>query len=182
MTFLLRAILLKLVYPCFMLMSSFSRKKREKLQILFINLNNRLVKWEWQGNFFQKKDLLILLLLPQCLQANTCNIRITNDVYNCNKCGRCIISDVIELAKFSNLNLFVAAGGTIARRIVDDLKPDAIIAVACERDLSSGIVDSYPIPVFGIVNERPSGPCINTRVNKKILLEAIDLFTQGIIK
>lgn len=182
MTRLVRAIVLKLMYPCLMLIGSFSKNKREKLQILIIKLNNRLVQWEWSRDIFQKKDLVILLLLPQCLQMDTCNIRITTNVYNCKKCGKCIIAEVIELAEVSHLDLFVASGGTIARRIVDDLKPDAIIAVACERDLSSGIVDSYPIPVLGLINERPSGPCINTKIDKKKLLEAINFFTKGTIK
>ena len=39
------------------------------------------------------------------------------------------------------------------------------MAVACERDLTSGIQDSYPIPVIGVLNERPFGPCRNTRVD-----------------
>ncbi|MCX7913377.1 MAG: DUF116 domain-containing protein, partial [Thermodesulfovibrionales bacterium] len=117
--------------------------------------------------------------IPQCLQRDSCDVRITNNVYNCKKCGRCIIADIIEIAEISRLKLFVATGGTMARQIVDKLKPDAIIAVACERDLSSGIADSYPIPVIGIVNERPSGPCINTTINKKKLLETISFFRKG---
>jgi len=37
--------------------------------------------------------------------------------------------------------------------------------VACERDLSSGIADVGRIPVIGIVNDRPNGPCYNTNVD-----------------
>jgi hypothetical protein len=39
-----------------------------------------------------------------------------------------------------------------------------IIAVACERDLSSGIQDVYPLPCFGVLNQRPHGPCLDTQV------------------
>jgi hypothetical protein len=74
------------------------------------------------------------------------------------------------------LRLFVATGGTIARRIVKEARPEAIIAVACERDLSSGLVDTYPLPVIGILNERPFGPCINTRVDLRKVQEAITFF------
>ena len=59
----------------------------------------------------------------------------------------------------------VATGGTLARRIVVETKPDIIIGVACERDLTSGIQDSYPIPVYGIFNKRPNGPCYDTDVD-----------------
>jgi hypothetical protein len=53
----------------------------------------------------------------------------------------------------------------MALRLVRDTKPDVIIAVACERDLLSGIRDIYPMPVIGIRNTRPEGPCRNTRVD-----------------
>jgi hypothetical protein len=39
------------------------------------------------------------------------------------------------------------------------------VAVACERDLVSGIRDAWPLPVIGLINERPEGPCVNTRVD-----------------
>jgi len=44
-------------------------------------------------------------------------------------------------------------------------EPKIIISVACERDLSSGIADVGRIPVIGIVNDRPNGPCYNTNVD-----------------
>jgi len=116
------------------------------------------------------------LLLPHCLQTNSCDVRITNNIYNCKRCGKCIISDIIRVAEKYRLNLFVATGGTLARRIVKDIRPDAIVAVACERDLSSGIVDTYPIPVIGIANERPQGPCVNTTIDKKKIIDAIEFF------
>ena len=75
------------------------------------------------------------------------------------------------------VDLSVATGGTLARRIIKEKRPKAIIAVACERDLTSGIVDSYPLPVIGILNQRPFGPCINTRVDMKDVQEALEYFT-----
>ncbi len=170
MTSFLRAMLLKVLYPVTMLAGAFFKDKREKLQLFIIDLNNRLVMA--QGI----KTKRILLLLPHCLQINDCDVRITNDIYNCKRCGRCNVADLINVAEKNNLKLFVATGGNLARRIVKDVKPEAVVAVACERDLSSGIVDSYPLPVLGIANERPFGPCFNTRVNLKKVSEAIEFF------
>jgi len=59
----------------------------------------------------------------------------------------------------------VATGGTLARDFVKHYKPEAIIAIACERDLTSGIQDVTPLPVIGILNIRPNGPCNNTEVD-----------------
>jgi hypothetical protein len=56
------------------------------------------------------------------------------------------------------------------------LKPDAI---ACERDLSSELVDSYLIPIIGISNERPYGPCFYTQVDLEKVKEAIRFLSRG---
>jgi hypothetical protein len=52
---------------------------------------------------------------------------------------------------------------------VVEKKPDMILAVACERELASGIQDTYPMPVFGILNDRPFGPCYDTDVNMELV-------------
>ena len=153
-----------------MLLGAFFKGKKERFQLLIIDLNNRLVRMEGI------KTKKILLLLPHCLQINDCDVRITNDIFNCKRCGRCEIKDLIDIAIKKNLRLFVATGGNLARRIVKDEKPEAIVAVACERDLSSGIADSYPLPVLGIPNNRPFGPCLNTQVDLDRVKEAIEFF------
>ena len=164
----LRGILLKILFPLLMIAGAFFKKRKEGLQRFVIRLNNKLVLKENKG----KKKLL--LLLPHCLQIDDCTIRITQNIFNCKRCGRCGIKDLIGVADEKKLSLFVATGGNLARKIVMDVRPDAIVAVACERDLSGGIADTYPMPVLGIANERPFGPCVNTRVNIEKVREAID--------
>ncbi|MGB2698574.1 MAG: DUF116 domain-containing protein, partial [Candidatus Zixiibacteriota bacterium] len=77
------------------------------------------------------------------------------------------------------LALSVATGGTLARKVVVDTKPTAIVAVACERDLTAGIQDVYPIPVYGILNQRPHGPCVNTRVDLEKIKQVVELILDG---
>ncbi|MFA5353804.1 MAG: DUF116 domain-containing protein [Thermodesulfovibrionales bacterium] len=165
----LRGLVLKGLYPVLMFAGAFLKDRKEGFQRLVILLNNRLVISEGI------RTRRMLILLPHCLQIQDCEVRITNEIHNCKRCGRCGIKDLIALADEKNLNLFVATGGTLARRIIREIRPEAIVAVACERDLSSGIVDSYPMPVIGIPNERPGGPCRNTRVNIEKVREAIEL-------
>ncbi|MFN3479592.1 MAG: DUF116 domain-containing protein [Thermodesulfovibrionales bacterium] len=166
----LRGLTLKVLYPVMMVIGSFSKEKKERLQAIVIDINNRLVRKE------RPRAERILLLLPHCLQVNECDIRITHNIYNCKRCGRCEIKDLIEIADENNLKLFIATGGNLARKIVSDARPEAIVAVACERDLSSGIADTFPMPVIGIPNERPFGPCFNTRVSLEKVKEAIKVF------
>jgi hypothetical protein len=167
---ILRGIVLRGYYPFLMFLSAFMKSRKEGFQRSVINLNNRLVLAE------RMKTKKILLLLPHCIQVDECTIRLTHNIYNCERCGRCEIKDLIEIAEENKLELFVATGGTIARKIVKEVRPEAIVAVACERDLSSGLVDTYPFPIFGIPNERPYGPCINTRVDLDKVRAAINFF------
>ncbi|OHE59475.1 MAG: hypothetical protein A2Z47_00580 [Thermodesulfovibrio sp. RBG_19FT_COMBO_42_12] len=169
----IRGLTVKILYPLLMLAGSFAKDKKEAYQRLIINLNNKLVKRE------RSKTKKILLLLPHCLQTDECTIRLTYNVYNCEGCGRCEIKDLIQIADENHLTLSVATGGSLARRIVNEVKPEAVVAVACENDLSSGIADIYPLPILGIPNERPFGPCLNTSVDLAKVKEAIEFFCKS---
>lgn len=172
----MRGVTLKVFYPLLMLFGSFSSGRKERLQGLIIGMNNKCLELE------RPRAKRILLLLPHCLQINECDIRLTYNIHNCKRCGKCEIKDLIQIADDNNLNLFVATGGNLARKIVKDVHPEAIVAVACERDLSSGIADSFPLPVFGIPNERPYGPCFNTKVSLEKVKGAIEFFCKGSLK
>ncbi|MHB8709580.1 MAG: DUF116 domain-containing protein, partial [Desulfuromonadales bacterium] len=74
------------------------------------------------------------------------------------------ISGLAGLAERHGIPMAVATGGTLARKIIVERRPRFILAVACERDLTSGIRDAYPLPVIGVLNSRPHGPCFNTEI------------------
>lgn len=167
----IRGIFLKLVYPLLLMFGWIFRVKKDRLQSTLIDINNRFVR-----RFKRNSAKRLLLLLPHCLQSSECKIRITFNVYNCEGCGKCAIKDFVRIARDLGLDLFIATGGTIARRIVVDTNPEAIVAVACERDLSSGIIDTYPLPILGIINERPFGPCFNTKVDIEKVKDALGFF------
>ncbi len=110
------------------------------------------------------------------MQDAICNRKITNDIHNCQQCGKCPVGELLDLEKKYNLSFEVVNGGTLARRKVISFRPTGIVAVACERDLTLGIQDVYPIPVYGVINDRPNGPCFNTCVDMSIVEEAIRFF------
>ena len=62
-------------------------------------------------------------------------------------------------------------------KIIIDNKPKAVIAVACERDLTSGIQDMKHIPVLGVFNKRPNGPCVDTLIDIHEIENAINFLT-----
>jgi hypothetical protein len=142
---------------------------KERVKQSFIELNNHLVR---SNNHRIRPDRL-LILLPHCIQDFDCQIKITGNIKNCKGCGKCEIKELLELSEQYQVKIAVATGGTLARRIIVENRPEAIVAVACELDLTSGIQDSYPIPVIGILNERPNGPCINTKADIQKVRNAI---------
>jgi hypothetical protein len=148
---------------------------KQDIRRSFVAINNRLVLAEAK----KVKPHQLLILLPHCLQNHECKVRITGKVENCKACGKCKIKDLVALSETFHVPIAVATGGTLARRIVVEKKPKVIIAVACERDLSSGIQDSYPIPVFGIFNRRPFGPCFDTDVDMELVEKGIRTFLES---
>lgn len=171
----LRGLVIKVIFPILILVGKLFGISKSRIQHAFVEANNGLV----MAQISQTKPERLLLLMPHCLQNYDCTVKITGNVDNCKRCGNCQIKDLVELAEAYHIGLSVATGGTIARRIVVDKKPQIIIAVACERDLTSGIQDSYPVPVYGIFNTRPYGPCFNTRVDLKEVKKAMIRFLGG---
>ena len=84
-----------------------------------------------------------------------------------------------ELAEQYRVKLRVATGGTLARKWIKETKPKAVIAVACERDLSAGIQDTGELPVLGVLNCRPHGPCLNTDVDVAEIERALLTISKG---
>ncbi len=133
----------------------------DRVRRSFIKVNNEIVL----SSGLHCTAAETLVLLPHCIQASHCPHRLTHRLENCRRCGRCPISALIALRDHWGVRLAVAVGGSVARRIVVQTRPRLIIAVACERDLAAGIQDTAPLPVFGILNRRPHGPCLDTEVN-----------------
>ncbi len=157
----IRGISIKVFLPFMIFLGRFIGVSKAQVRASFIRLNNELTL-NAQYRFLPEK---ILMLMPHCLQNSLCKFRLTYDVNNCKRCGKCSIAGLLNLSDKYGVRLVIATGGTIARKIIKECKPKLIIAVACERDLASGIQDAFPIPVFGVLNSRPFGPCIDTTVS-----------------
>ena len=138
----------------------------------FLNFNNEIVLTNHQGIHHDK----VLLLLPHCLQSSKCKIRVTGDIINCEECGACDIAKLKAYAQQDRVHAAVASGGSMARKLIQDVKPSVIVAVACHRDLVEGTRDAWKLPVYSILNERPNGPCFETTVSMSTIDFAIKKF------
>lgn len=167
-----RGVAIKFFLPVMELLARLVGISVNEVRRSFIKVNNELT----QNLCGKVAPDRVLVLLPHCLQNSDCPIRLTNGASACKRCGKCPIAGLLALRDAYGVHLAVATGGTVARRIVVDLRPKLIIAVACERDLTAGIQDTHPLPVYGVLNDRPEGPCRNTVVTPALLEAALRRF------
>lgn len=167
----LRGIAIKVLLPVIEFIGRLAGIPRDTIRQSFIAMNNSLVL----SQRVRLKPDRILILLPHCLQLSDCDIKVTGDIKKCVRCGRCPISGLAGLAEKYQIDISVATGGTLARKVIMEKRPKLVVAVACEGDLTTGIKDCYPLPVLGVLNERPYGPCVNTTVDTLKIDEALQL-------
>ena len=83
----------------------------------------------------------LLILIPRCLSREA-------------------LDGVLDIAKRHGVSAFVATRGQLARRVIRERRPKAVVAVACERDMVSGLHDvAGRVPVLGLTMTLPNGPC-----------------------
>jgi hypothetical protein len=83
----------------------------------------------------------MLILIPRCL-------------------SRTALDGVMDIAKRYDVATFVATRGAYARQAIRERRPKAVVAVACERDMVSGLHDvAGRLPVLGLTMQLPNGPC-----------------------
>lgn len=130
---------------------------KDRVSNSFIKAHNLIVK-----NYVRRLNAdRLLILLPRCLRKE-------------------VKQQVIERANGLTVHIFTAKGGEDAREAILQYKPSLILAIACERDLISGIRDvADKIPVLAIPNKRPEGPCKNTCLNFDAFDEAMRLMRES---
>jgi hypothetical protein len=142
------------IYPLVNRVASFFRISKDRVGHSLTKVNNALI-YATKKKFTAKN---LLVLLPRCLSKEN-------------------REQVMAVGTKYGVKMFTATGGSSARQMVKKEKPDAIIGVACERDLVSGMADSpAKIPVIGIPNKRPEGPCKNTVIDVAELERAVVFF------
>jgi uncharacterized protein len=83
----------------------------------------------------------LLVLIPRCLSKQA-------------------LDGVLAIAGRWDVPVFVATRGQLARRVIRERRPRAVVAVACERDMMTGLRDvAGKLPVLGLTMQLPNGPC-----------------------
>jgi hypothetical protein len=163
----------RLFMPFLLAVSNLINYNKDEIRRIYINTCNEYIK---TGNIKVLPEKM-LVILPHCLQNSECSVRFVDGIDKCVGCNKCSIGAIKELLNKYGIRSRIATGGTAARKIIQDEKPEFVTAVACERDLSSGMMDMQNLPVYGILNQRPNGPCRDTFVDVNELEKAIVFFS-----
>lgn len=101
----------------------------------------------------------VLLLLPRCLSKE-------------------VRGKIMKIVDATDIKHATCTGGEEARKQILLQRPEVVVAVACERDLIAGIQDIHAsLPVIGIPNSRPMGPCTCTELDVESLDRTLSLLT-----
>lgn len=101
----------------------------------------------------------LLVLIPRCLSKQT-------------------LDGVLTIAGRYDVPVFVATRGQLARRVIRERQPRAVVAVACERDMLTGLRDvAGKLPVLGLTMRLPNGPCKDAEID----LDVMDRWVRGLV-
>ena len=141
-----------------------------------MNLTSRVARWlgrrDWvehaaidvyntlavrRGRTVGKGELLVLI--PRCLSKGA-------------------LDGVLAIAGRYDVPVFVATRGQLARRVIRERRPRAVVAVACERDMLTGLHDvAGKLPVLGLTMQLPNGPCRDAVLD----LETMESWVKGLV-
>lgn len=129
--------------------------KRDWVEHAAIDVYNTLAVR--RGRTVGKGELLVLI--PRCLSKQA-------------------LDGVLEIAGRYDVPVFVATRGQLARRVIRERRPRAVVAVACERDMMTGLRDvAGKLPVLGLTMQLPNGPCRDATID----LQQMEKWVQGLV-
>jgi hypothetical protein len=121
--------------------------RRDRVEHAAIDTYNALALR--RGRRFGRGELLVLI--PRCLSKEA-------------------LDGVLDIAGRYDVPVFVATRGQLARRAIRERRPRAVVAVACERDMTTGLRDvAGKLPVLGLTMRLPNGPCKDAAIDLDVM-------------
>jgi len=101
----------------------------------------------------------LLVLIPRCLSKQA-------------------LDGVLEIAGRYEVPVFVATRGQLARRVIRERRPRAVVAVAPQVLVELGVGDvAGKLPVLGLTMQLPNGPCRDASID----LQQMETWVQGLV-
>ncbi|MCB4791714.1 MAG: DUF116 domain-containing protein [Elusimicrobia bacterium] len=116
-----------------------------------------------------------LIFVPQCMRnVKVCKAKEEGGYYICSECGGCKIGSISKKSKeLGYKGLFILKGGRIVEKLVLELKPEAIVGVACFYEGSEGmeLCEKNNITVQFVPLSKDG--CVDTDVNLDSVMEIL---------
>jgi len=118
-----------------------------------------------------------LLLTPHCMRSLDCPAPSTRFGIQCQRCGRCVFSRMVEDADRLGYTLFIVAGSSYVRHIINKESADGVLLVACNYELNKVMrslkhrrIVTYGVPLL-------TDGCYNTEVDYENLVNVMESFS-----
>jgi len=138
-----------------------------------IELRNKMYEFKYRKAPKEKS----LLFLPHCLRhPKKCQAKYDKEGLKCEKCGKCKIKDLVELAEKSGWQgAFICPGGSMVKALIKKHKPKAILGVSCynEAKLAFENLRNSSVTLQAVLLLRDG--CVNTDVNIDEVKEKMEL-------
>lgn len=145
--------------------------KPENVDRLYVELKNSMHRDRFSRHSPESKAVF----LPQCLRNNaTCKARLGEMGWECVKCSGhkdCKVFAIKERAQERGYRVFIVPGGSLVFKIIKELKPKAVLGVACIKELVMA-ADELKIPIQCVLLSRDG--CVNTDVDLDEVFRIID--------
>lgn len=142
---------------------------------IYVELKNKAYKEDFAKVPVEKRAVFI----PQCLRnVKECPATFSEYGWECTKCGKCIIGDIIEEGeKLGYTQFYIVPGGSLVKKVLKEKVPKgeikAALGIACWPELAEANekLSILKIPLQAVPLLRAG--CINTLVDLEHVKEAL---------
>ena len=147
------------------------------IDMVNVEMRNTLLKNRFSEVPYEDR----IVVLPQCLRDLNCPVRFSSvGGAQCAGCGKCKIFEISERAKeLGYKGVYIALGSGFVRRTIKEVRPKAIVGVACPSELNWGILEfsNKGLPCQGVLLLRDG--CVETDVDLEELFCVMEMYQNG---
>ncbi|MDR3111549.1 MAG: DUF116 domain-containing protein [Elusimicrobiota bacterium] len=150
-----------------------NRTNKQQIYVKFTEQQNIVYLKKFSKIPFEKR----IIFVPHCMRnSNVCRAVEKGAWYVCVECGQCKISKINKMAKNLNyLALCILKGGRAIEKIINEIKPQAIVGVSCffEGEQAFKLLENSGLAVQFIPLVKDG--CTNTDVDLQAVEKVLSL-------
>jgi hypothetical protein len=115
-------------------------KTRENIKKIMVTGKNKKAAKKFFAVPFEKR----MVFVPHCLRnTKSCKAKEIGGYYLCSECGACKIGEISKRSKELKYKaIYILKGGRVIDKLINELKPQAVLGIACYFEGAQGISQS----------------------------------------